>query len=136
MEFKQQQSRTQPNGEEEDEDNQGQLGKPTTDDETQRVSSDMPTIEVRFKNLNVHAEAYLDTGNLPNVINSFFNFIQGVFQNLHLFPRQRKKLPILCNVNGVIKPGRMTLLLGPPGSGKTTLLLALSGKLRDSYLEK
>ncbi|TYJ33862.1 hypothetical protein E1A91_A05G131600v1 [Gossypium mustelinum] len=40
-----------------------------------------------------------------------------------------KKLTILKDVSGMIKPGRMTLLLGPPSSGKTTLLLALAGKL-------
>jgi len=39
---------------------------------------------------------------------------------------------ILKDVSGIIKPRRMTLLLGPPGSGKTTLLLALSGKLDPS----
>jgi len=38
-------------------------------------------------------------------------------------------MTILKDVSGIIKPRRMTLLLGPPSSGKTTLLLALSGKL-------
>ncbi|KAJ4828263.1 hypothetical protein Tsubulata_012072 [Turnera subulata] len=42
---------------------------------------------------------------------------------------RKKPLPILHDVSGIIKPGRMTLLLGPPSSGKTTLLLALAGKL-------
>ncbi|XP_078168201.1 ABC transporter G family member 36-like isoform X2 [Carex rostrata] len=43
-------------------------------------------------------------------------------------------MPVLHDVSGIIKPRRMTLLLGPPGSGKTTLLLALAGKL-DSELK-
>ncbi|XP_062214779.1 ABC transporter G family member 37-like isoform X2 [Phragmites australis] len=38
-------------------------------------------------------------------------------------------MTVLHDVSGIIKPRRMTLLLGPPGSGKTTLLLALAGKL-------
>ncbi|MFS7986455.1 putative ABC-type sulfate transporter [Helianthus anomalus] len=42
---------------------------------------------------------------------------------------KRAKITILNDVSGVIKPGRMTLLLGPPGCGKTTLLKALSGNL-------
>lgn len=36
---------------------------------------------------------------------------------------------ILNNLRGVLLPGRLTILLGPPGSGKSTLLKALSGRL-------
>ncbi|KIZ06029.1 hypothetical protein MNEG_1936 [Monoraphidium neglectum] len=35
----------------------------------------------------------------------------------------------LDGVAGLLRPGTMTLLLGPPGSGKTTLLRALTGRL-------
>lgn len=49
--------------------------------------------------------------------------------SFHILPNQKRKLTILNDVSGIIKPCRMTLLLGPPGSGKTTLLLALAGKL-------
>ncbi|XP_058083528.1 pleiotropic drug resistance protein 3-like isoform X1 [Magnolia sinica] len=45
---------------------------------------------------------------------------------------QEAKISIINGVSGVIKPSRMTLLLGPPGCGKTTLLLALAGKLDKS----
>lgn len=34
---------------------------------------------------------------------------------------------ILQNVSGVLKPGRITLLLGPPGGGKSMLMQALCG---------
>ncbi|CAL5349053.1 unnamed protein product [Camellia sinensis] len=37
-------------------------------------------------------------------------------------------IEILHDINGIIKPSRMTPFLGPPGSGKTTLLKALAGK--------
>ncbi|KAH7352813.1 hypothetical protein KP509_19G065500 [Ceratopteris richardii] len=46
-----------------------------------------------------------------------------------IIPPKRKVLHILKDVSGIVKPSRLTLLLGPPSSGKTTLLLALSGKL-------
>ncbi|XP_049934466.1 ABC transporter G family member 31 isoform X2 [Nymphaea colorata] len=42
---------------------------------------------------------------------------------------RRTCLSILQDISGIIRPSRMTLLLGPPGSGKTTLLLALAGRL-------
>ena len=45
------------------------------------------------------------------------------------------KLVILDSISGVLKPGRITLLLGPPSSGKSTLLKALSGRLEHSGLK-
>ncbi|KAL1802935.1 hypothetical protein ACET3Z_031582 [Daucus carota] len=54
---------------------------------------------------------------------------QGFLSYLHILPTRKRPLPILQDVSGIIKPGRMVLLLGPPSSGKTTLLLALAGKL-------
>lgn len=45
------------------------------------------------------------------------------------------RITILKGLSSTIKPGRLTLLLGPPSSGKTTLLKALSGKLRKGELD-
>jgi len=59
-----------------------------------------------------------------------------VFTSLHILSGKKKHVTILKDVSGVIKPRRMTLLLGPPSSGKTTLLLALSGKLDPSLKVK
>ena len=39
-------------------------------------------------------------------------------------------VPLVEGVSGVLKPGRLTLLLGHPGAGKTVLLKALAGQLR------
>jgi len=44
-------------------------------------------------------------------------------------------MAILNNVSGVLKPGRTTLLLGPPAAGKSTLLKALAGKLQHGSLK-
>nr|QVT92295.1 ABC transporter [Salvia miltiorrhiza] len=95
----------------------------------QRVGLDLPTIEVRYEHLSVDAEAYVGGRALPTVFNFIVNILEGFLTSFHILPSRKKPLPILHDVSGIIKPGRMTLLLGPPSSGKTTLLLALAGKL-------
>ncbi|KAL1552517.1 transcription factor [Salvia divinorum] len=97
-----------------------------------RVGIEIPTIEVRFQNLNIDAHAYSAKRSLPTFINFNINIIEGFLNALHILPSQKKPFTILKDVSGIIKPSRMTLLLGPPSSGKTTLLLALAGKLEQS----
>ncbi|XP_022857343.1 pleiotropic drug resistance protein 1-like isoform X2 [Olea europaea var. sylvestris] len=94
-----------------------------------RVGIDLPTIEVRFENLNIEAEAYVGSRALPTFINFNINMIEGILKSLHIGSNKKRTLPILKDASGIIKPCRMTLLLGPPSSGKTTLMLALAGKL-------
>ncbi|XP_058724834.1 pleiotropic drug resistance protein 1-like [Vicia villosa] len=94
-----------------------------------RVGVDIPTVEVRFEHVNVEARVYVGGRALPSLFNFFSNGLEGFLNYLHVIPSPKKSLHILQNVSGIIKPQRMTLLLGPPGSGKTTLLLALAGKL-------
>ncbi|KAM7279784.1 hypothetical protein ACFE04_006918 [Oxalis oulophora] len=91
----------------------------------------LPTVEVRFKNLCVEAECEVVRGKpLPTLLNTAKSILSE-FASLSC-SKQETKINILKDVNGIIKPGRMTLLLGPPGCGKTTLLLALSGNLSHS----
>ncbi|KAL1831046.1 hypothetical protein ACET3Z_000697 [Daucus carota] len=94
-----------------------------------RVGLEIPAIEVRFEHLSVDAEAYVGGRALPTIFNFSANILEDTLNYLHLLPSRKKPLPILHDVSGIIKPGRMALLLGPPSSGKTTLLLALAGKL-------
>ncbi|XP_019264835.1 PREDICTED: pleiotropic drug resistance protein 1-like isoform X2 [Nicotiana attenuata] len=94
-----------------------------------RVGMDLPSIEVRYEHLNIEADAYIGSRALPTFTNFLTNFLETMLTSLHILPNQKRKLTILNDVSGIIKPCRMTLLLGPPGSGKTALLLALAGKL-------
>ncbi|XP_071925987.1 pleiotropic drug resistance protein 3-like isoform X1 [Coffea arabica] len=94
-----------------------------------RVGLKLPTIEVRYANLSVEAECQVVRGKpLPSLWNSVKSFVPDIL-NRAGGHKPSAKLKILRSVSGIIKPSRMTLLLGPPGSGKTTLLLALAGKL-------
>ncbi|XP_030971325.1 pleiotropic drug resistance protein 1-like [Quercus lobata] len=94
-----------------------------------RVGIDVPTIEVRFEHLSVEAETHVGSRALPTLFSFIFNILEDVLSYVHILPSKKKHLSILQDVSGIVKPGRMALLLGPPSSGKTTLLLALAGKL-------
>ncbi|KAI5669436.1 hypothetical protein M9H77_19289 [Catharanthus roseus] len=93
------------------------------------VDLEFPKVEVRFKNLNVDAFVHVGSRALPTIPNFLFNMTEVFLGQLRVFPGKRKKLSILKNINGILRPSRLTLLLGPPSSGKTTLLLALAGRL-------
>ncbi|KAI4379902.1 hypothetical protein MLD38_006141 [Melastoma candidum] len=95
----------------------------------ERVRLDIPTIEVRFEHLVVEAEAHVGIRALPTIYNFTMNLFEGFLSSIHLLPSRKKTFPILNDLSGIIRAGRITLLLGPPGSGKTTLLQALAGKL-------
>lgn len=53
--------------------------------------------------------------------------IEIAFRDLTVTLKQKKKY-LLRYVNGEIRPGHITALMGPSGAGKTTLLSALAGK--------
>ncbi|KAF5732935.1 pleiotropic drug resistance protein 1-like [Tripterygium wilfordii] len=97
-----------------------------------KVGIDFPTIEIRFENLNIETEADVGSRALPTFVNFFVNALEGFLNSVHILSTRKTDLTILKNVSGIIKPSRLTLLLGPPSSGKTTLLRALAGKLEPS----
>ncbi|CAF1813106.1 unnamed protein product [Brassica napus] len=94
-----------------------------------RVGVEFPSIEVRYEHLSVEAKCEVVEGKaLPTLWNSLKRvFLEMV--KLSGIRTREAKIRILNDVNGIINPGRLTLLLGPPGCGKTTLLKALSGNL-------
>ncbi|KAK4286368.1 hypothetical protein QN277_002929 [Acacia crassicarpa] len=93
------------------------------------VGIEVPKIEVRYENLSIEGEAYLGTRALPTLINTTMNALEGILGAIGLSRSKKRKIQILNDVSGILKPSRLTLLLGPPGAGKTTFLRALAGKL-------
>ncbi|KAF8657997.1 hypothetical protein HU200_059457 [Digitaria exilis] len=98
-------------------------------DRVERVGLDLPTIEVRFENLAAEAEVRVGSSGLPTLVNSITNKLEEAANAMGILPSRKRTMTVLHDISGIIKPHRMTLLLGPPGSGKTTLLLALAGRL-------
>ncbi|KAH0977472.1 hypothetical protein GBA52_027191, partial [Prunus armeniaca] len=94
-----------------------------------RVGIDIPKVEVRYQNISIEGDAYVGTRALPTLLNSTLNQLEGLIGLIGLSPSKKRVVKILHDVSGIVKPSRMTLLLGPPSSGKTTLLKALAGKL-------
>lgn len=105
-------------------------------DRIHRVGIQLPTIEVRFEHLTVEANCHIGTRALPTLPNAARNFAESLLRMVGIKTAERRKLTILKDLSGIIKPSRMCLLLGPPSSGKTTLLLALAGKLDPSLKVK
>ncbi|KAG8045866.1 hypothetical protein GUJ93_ZPchr0008g13536 [Zizania palustris] len=93
------------------------------------VQIEFPKIEVRYEDLTVDAYVHVGSRALPTIPNFICNMTEAFLRHLRIYRGGRVKLPILDNISGIIRPSRMTLLLGPPSSGKTTLLLALAGRL-------
>ncbi|KAG0495112.1 hypothetical protein HPP92_006106 [Vanilla planifolia] len=96
----------------------------------------LPTVEVRFEKITVNANCYVGSRALPTLINEIANASESILSFLGMRSAQMKEIKILRDVSGIIRPSRMTLLLGPPSSGKTTLLITLAGKLHPSLERK
>ncbi|KAH7866893.1 hypothetical protein Vadar_026399 [Vaccinium darrowii] len=101
-----------------------------------KVGIKLPTVEVRFEHLTVEADCYIGDRALPSLANTVRNMAETALGLVGIRLAERTKLTILKDASGIIRPSRMTLLLGPPSSGKTTLLLALAGKLDPSLKVK
>ncbi|CAE5957541.1 unnamed protein product [Arabidopsis arenosa] len=97
-----------------------------------RVGIQLPTVEVRYDHLTVKADCYTGDRSLPSLLNAVRNMGEAALGMIGIRLAKKAQLTILKDVSGIVKPSRMTLLLGPPSSGKTTLLLALAGKLDKS----
>lgn len=58
---------------------------------------------------------------------SIFSALFGIARSLSRKPQEKR---ILHDIDGLLAPGEMLLVLGPPSSGCTTLLRTLSGQIK------
>lgn len=61
--------------------------------------------------------------------------LQYAFIRMGILRVKKVRMEILNHISTVVKPGRATLVLGPPGAGKSTLLKAMAGKLSHHGLQ-
>uniref|UniRef100_A0A804UM54 Pleiotropic ABC efflux transporter N-terminal domain-containing protein n=1 Tax=Zea mays TaxID=4577 RepID=A0A804UM54_MAIZE len=77
-------------------------------DRMERVGIDNPTIEVRFENLNIDAEAYVGNRGVPTMTNFFSNKVMDVLSAMHIVSSGKRPVSIVHDISGVIRPGRVT----------------------------
>ncbi len=78
----------------------------------------LPSVTVEFRHLTVKTDALVGSAGIPTVLNVPLQALQGLFG----MQQQTVELNVLREMSGVLKPSRMTLLLGPPGCGKSSFL--------------
>jgi ABC-type polysaccharide/polyol phosphate transport system ATPase subunit len=92
------------------------------------------SVEVRMENFTYSIPRSSEAGKVMTVYNSsclypVYKFFQRTWRGEKKKPSRIGTKKVLDDINLVLKPGKMYLLLGPPTSGKTTLLRAISGNL-------
>ena len=71
-----------------------------------RSGLEVPTVEVRFRDLQIGASVYLGDRALPTLFNSYRNIIEDQLIQFRLMRSRKKPFPILHGVSGVLKPVR------------------------------
>nr|CCA21737.1 ATPbinding Cassette (ABC) Superfamily putative [Albugo laibachii Nc14] len=91
--------------------------------EVEVVREDNPSgVEIRYQNLTITTREVQKVEDLTTLWSPI------VRPFLHCSNQRVQRHTILNGLNGILKPGTMTLLLGNPGSGKSSFLKLLSGR--------
>jgi len=95
----------------------------------------LPDLEIRLKNFSFKVPSRAncpDKDGIATVATPLYKMKATLKKYLLYHKREKKEKQVtnvLSNVNLVLKPGKMYLVLGPPQSGKTSLLKAIGGSL-------
>lgn len=91
------------------------------------------TAGIAFKNLNVHG--YGDASDYQRTVSNIPLELWGFARKL-LGLEKPRRIDILRDFEGVVHPGEMLVVLGPPGSGCSTFLKTLAGETHGFTVEK
>ncbi|KAG3071305.1 hypothetical protein PI125_g22778 [Phytophthora idaei] len=80
----------------------------------------LPQMEVRFKDVSISANIVVkDETNAKTELPTLINVLKSSYNEMRSSKHVIKK-QVLKDINGVFKPGTITLVLGQPGSGKSS----------------
>ncbi|KAF2675522.1 hypothetical protein BT63DRAFT_450509 [Microthyrium microscopicum] len=94
------------------------------------------TAGVAYRNMNVYG--FGAETDFQKTVSSIW--IQAYGSIRTLLGRKQRRIDILRDFEGIVRPGEMLVVLGPPGSGCTTFLKTISGEThgfnvdKDSYI--
>lgn len=88
-----------------------------------RAGLSLPGVEVRYEGLSVEVNTMVTERRISNILAP-----SGHFCFSKADQARKTKLALLAPCSGILRPGKLTLVLGPPGSGRTTFLRALTGR--------
>ncbi len=92
---------------------------------------DFRTTGVCFQNLNVFGFG-AGTDYQKSVANVWF---EAAGLASRLFGGGRRRIDILRQFDGIVRPGEMLVVLGPPGAGCSTLLKTIAGETNGIYVD-
>lgn len=93
----------------------------------------IPAIGIAFRHLGCYG--YMTGARYQATFASYALAVPRSLSAL-LYPRPIPKVQILRDVDGIVRPGEMLLVLGRPGSGCSTLLKTIAGDIRGFHIDE
>ncbi|KAH8670380.1 ATP-binding cassette transporter [Tricladium varicosporioides] len=87
-----------------------------------------------FQNLNVFG--YGTPADFQKNVSNIWLALPGIVRRLFHNTAGQTRIDILRGVDGLINPGEMCVVLGPPGSGCSTFLRAISGETNGIFINE
>lgn len=78
----------------------------------------LPSVTIEYRDLTVKTDALVGSAGIPTVVSTILAKVKQVLG----MKQQTVEVSVVDGVSGVLKPGRMTLVLGPPSCGKSTFM--------------